>query len=133
MADYLTTDTELTSVANAIRTKGGTSASLVYPAGFVSAIEAIPTGSTLPSATGVYFGNVIVMGSFTITTVGMEYSFEVGMTWNDFIASSYNDGSFSKNVGSHTEISWHGVPICDASGVMVSQDDTIISGYGYTI
>lgn len=44
MADYLTTDTELTSVANAIRTKGGTSAQLVYPAGFVSAIEAIPTG-----------------------------------------------------------------------------------------
>ena len=44
MADYLTTDTELTSVANAIRTKGGTSAALVYPAGFVSAIEAIPTG-----------------------------------------------------------------------------------------
>lgn len=44
MADYLTTDTELTSVANAIRTKGGTSSPLVYPAGFVSAINAIPTG-----------------------------------------------------------------------------------------
>ena len=44
MTDYMTTDTELTSVANAIRTKGGTSAQLVYPAGFVSAIEAIPTG-----------------------------------------------------------------------------------------
>ena len=44
MADYLTTDTELTSIANAIRTKGGTSESLTYPAGFVSAIEAIPTG-----------------------------------------------------------------------------------------
>ena len=44
MADYLTTDTELASVANAIRTKGGTSSPLVYPAGFVSAIEAIPTG-----------------------------------------------------------------------------------------
>ena len=41
---YITTDTELTSIANAIRTKGGTSAQLVYPAGFVSAIEAIPTG-----------------------------------------------------------------------------------------
>lgn len=41
---YITTDTELTSVANAIRTKGGTSAQLVYPTGFVSAIEAIPTG-----------------------------------------------------------------------------------------
>lgn len=44
MTDYLTTDTELTSVADAIRTKGGTSAQLVYPTGFVSAIEAIPTG-----------------------------------------------------------------------------------------
>lgn len=44
MTDYLTTDTELTSIANAIRTKGGTSSQLVYPTGFVSAIEAIPTG-----------------------------------------------------------------------------------------
>lgn len=44
MTDYLTTDTELTSVADAIRTKGGTSAALTYPTGFVSAIEAIPTG-----------------------------------------------------------------------------------------
>ena len=48
MSDYLTTDTELTSIANAIRTKGGTSASLVYPTGFVSAIEAIPQGANLP-------------------------------------------------------------------------------------
>ena len=44
MANYLTTDTELTSVANAIRTKGGTVADLTYPAGFVSAINAIPSG-----------------------------------------------------------------------------------------
>lgn len=43
MTDYLTTDTELTSVANAIRTKGDTSEQLTYPAGFVSAIEALPT------------------------------------------------------------------------------------------
>lgn len=42
--DYLTTDTELTSIADAIRTKGGTSASLVYPAGFISAINAISGG-----------------------------------------------------------------------------------------
>ena len=36
---YITNSTELTSVADAIRAKGGTSASLVYPTGFVSAIE----------------------------------------------------------------------------------------------
>lgn len=44
MADYLVTDTELTSIADAIRTKGGTSAALTFPAGFVSAVNDIPTG-----------------------------------------------------------------------------------------
>ena len=44
MADYRVTDTQLSSIANAIRTKGGTSASLVFPSGFVSAVENIPTG-----------------------------------------------------------------------------------------
>lgn len=44
MADYLTTDTELTSIANAIRTKGGTSDPLEWPQGYVDAVDAIPTG-----------------------------------------------------------------------------------------
>lgn len=43
--EYLTNDIELTSVADAIRAKGGTSAPLDYPSGFVSAIQAIPSGS----------------------------------------------------------------------------------------
>ena len=41
MADYLTTTSELTSIANAIRTKGETTATLTYPTGFVSAINNI--------------------------------------------------------------------------------------------
>lgn len=44
--DYKVTDTELTSIANAIRTKGGTSAELIFPDGFISAVQNIPTGST---------------------------------------------------------------------------------------
>lgn len=44
--DYLTTDRELNSVANAIRTKGGTSAGLVYPNGFITAIQNLPEGVT---------------------------------------------------------------------------------------
>lgn len=43
--DYLTNDTDLKKVADAIRTKGGTSEPLGYPDGFVSAIQAIPSGS----------------------------------------------------------------------------------------
>lgn len=45
MANYFTTDTELTSIADAIRVKGGTSSPLSYPAGFISAINAIQGGS----------------------------------------------------------------------------------------
>ena len=44
MAELLTNTTDLTKVASAIREKGGTSDSLVYPDGFVTAIQAIQTG-----------------------------------------------------------------------------------------
>lgn len=46
LVDSTQLDSDLTSVANAIRTKGGTSAQLAFPAGFVSAVQAIPTGVT---------------------------------------------------------------------------------------
>lgn len=86
MADYLTTDTELTSVANAIRTKGGTSASLVYPTGFVTAIGNIQ--EAYPSADGVSFGTVQSTISFTID-IG-SYQADTGMTWTQWVSSEYN-------------------------------------------
>lgn len=46
MSNYLTNTNELTDVADAIREKGGTSAGLTYPAGFISAIQAIPTSGS---------------------------------------------------------------------------------------
>ena len=46
MAEYLTNTADLTAVADAIRAKGGTAAQLVYPSGFVSAIQTIQTGVT---------------------------------------------------------------------------------------
>lgn len=46
LVDGAQLDADLTSVANAIRTKGGTSAQLAFPAGFVNAVDAIPTGGT---------------------------------------------------------------------------------------
>lgn len=44
--DYLTNDTDIKKVADAIRAKGGTSDPLAYPSGFVSAIQAIPSGGS---------------------------------------------------------------------------------------
>lgn len=68
MADYLTTDTELTSIANAIRTKGGTTASLTYPTGFVNAINSIATGKQ--TAQGTYSNTADLSSGFaTLTTV----------------------------------------------------------------
>ena len=53
-------DADLTSVANAIRTKGGTSAQLAFPADFVSAINAISGGGG---------GNLkYKIGSFTLAS-----------------------------------------------------------------
>lgn len=42
--DYKVTGSELTSVANSIRTKGGTSEPLTWPNGYVDAVGAIQAG-----------------------------------------------------------------------------------------
>lgn len=39
---YVVSDASLTSIADAIRAKGGTSADMEYPTGFVSAVQALP-------------------------------------------------------------------------------------------
>ena len=44
MANYITTDTELINIANAIREKGGTTEALSYPDGYIAAIEDMQTG-----------------------------------------------------------------------------------------
>lgn len=49
MAQYIVNDTELTAVANAIRTKGGTSEALEFPQGFVDAVDDIPSGGSAVS------------------------------------------------------------------------------------
>lgn len=55
LVDSTQLDADLASVANAIRTKGGTSAQLAFPAGFVSAIAAIPGGGgDVTIETGTY-------------------------------------------------------------------------------
>lgn len=61
---YTVTGSELTSIADAIRTKGDTSASLAFPSGFVEAIGDISGGGTVETRkiydTLGMFGNAIV-------------------------------------------------------------------------
>lgn len=42
MSEYLVTDTQIASIADAIRTKGGTTDELVFPTGFVITDTADP-------------------------------------------------------------------------------------------
>lgn len=49
MANYIVSDADLISIADAIRSRGGTASLLTFPQGFVDAIDAIETGEpTLP-------------------------------------------------------------------------------------
>lgn len=58
MAEYLTNTADLTEVADAIRVKSGTSTPLVYPSGFVSAIQSIDiTGGTKPATVTITSSN----------------------------------------------------------------------------
>lgn len=59
LVDSTQLDADLTSVADAIRTKGGTSASLAFPADFVQAIADIPTGG---GGSGI-----VLLGSGSVT------------------------------------------------------------------
>lgn len=69
LVDSTQLDADLTSVANAIRAKGGTSASLTFPAEFVSAISAIVTGGGAPT-----YG---LLESFAITEGVHEFLYTV--------------------------------------------------------
>ena len=98
MANYLTTDTELTSVANAIRTKGGTNAQLTFPTGFVTAINNISTGGTAEVAADLYTANSGTKAQFTLNsggyseynqdTAGDLYSYCSGSTCYCMVANS---------------------------------------------
>ncbi len=69
MAEYLTNTTDLTLVADAIRTKGGTTELLTYPDEFVTAIQAISLGIVPQLIVTVSAGAMVTAtnGSKTIT------------------------------------------------------------------
>ncbi len=69
MAEYLTNTNDLTSVANAIREKGGTTELLAYPDEFVTAIQAISLGIVPQLIVTVSAGATVTAtnGSKTIT------------------------------------------------------------------
>lgn len=74
MAELLTNTTDLTKVASAIREKGGTSDSLVYPDGFVTAIGNIQTGTELKIVVSVTSGATVTAtkGSLSVSSTAVD-------------------------------------------------------------
>ena len=72
MANYTVTDTELTSIANAIRSRGGTQAQLEYSSGFISAINSISTGTDTSDATMT--SGVQMLSGVTAYSQGTKYT-----------------------------------------------------------
>ena len=74
VVDSASLDSKLTQVADAIRTKGDTSAGLQFPSGFISAIQAIQTGTELKIIVTVISGATVTAtkGSLSVsgTSVG---------------------------------------------------------------
>ena len=70
MAEVLTNTTDLTKVAAAIREKGGTSDPLVCPDGFVTAIQAIKTGTELKIVVSVTSGATVTATKGSLSVSG---------------------------------------------------------------
>ena len=70
MANYLVTDTELSSVADAIREKGGTTADLEFPSEFISAIAAISGGGEFTKIGTISIGEVSASSGTSSELIG---------------------------------------------------------------
>ena len=88
MADYRVAGADLVSVADAIRTKGGTSAQLVFPGGFVDAIGDIPTGQQPVLVTKTITEN----GTYTASSDNADGYSSVTVNLQDV---SYESGTFT--------------------------------------
>lgn len=82
LVDSTQLDTDLTAVANAIRTKGGTSAQLAFPSEFVSAIEAISTGGG---------GLPIYTGKHTVSNKNTQHAIKHNLNLNSYICLYWFD------------------------------------------
>lgn len=74
LVDSTQLDTDLTSVADAIRTKGGTSGQLQFPGGFVDAIDAIETGGGGSELTLLASGEYVKTSSSSSLSIPVSYS-----------------------------------------------------------
>lgn len=114
LVDSAQLDTNLAAVADAIRTKGGTDAQLVFPSGFISAVQAIQTGGEA----GIIARDVMT-ATESLTIYAILNAVEVKATYKNslFLMGCYDDVTPDK--GSYTISNyfiWHSGQTIVATG-----------------
>ena len=100
MAEYLTNDTDLKKVADAIRTKGGTADPLVYPDGFAEAIGNIQTGGGEVCTTYLKWCSPNPFSLAPVSKLGNTESF-TGKLWDGIIETSTDKETWTEYDGLH--------------------------------
>lgn len=91
MTKYYLEDTDLISVADAIRAKGETTDPLVFPAGFVSAIDDIPTGTDLIKEIYKFDGKCRLV--VEVEEDELDFWFQGGTGYNRNLTIDWGDGT----------------------------------------
>lgn len=141
--EYLTNDTDLKAVADAIRTKAGSTAALFFPDGFVSAVNGIQTGGLEQSAVTIQSsdyasGNVALVyvntdGSTISYNKDVSITFPYSFTtiknsliritlvsgWGGIPTLSFDGGTFKPELGG----SYYVVPISSSCVITLTNED----------
>ena len=90
--EYSVNQSDLVSVANAIRTKGGTSEALVFPDGFVSAVQAIQAGGggAIPKDVNFYDYDGTLLYSYTLEEAQVLTALPDGPTHHGLVFDGWN-------------------------------------------
>ena len=105
MATLFVTDSDLAAVADAIRAKGGTSAQLVFPAGFVSAIQALGDWTSNGIANRTQPNGEVTINNVTIADYAYQYRPVAKLNLRNL--TGINNRAFD-SCTSLTEVSLHG-------------------------
>ena len=121
MSKLTVEDTSLTTVANAIRTKGGTTGALTFPDGFVNAVNGIKTG------TNYLLG--VVDGSLTNITAEMIEGCTKIRNYMFYYYSSLTSVNIPSSV---TNIGDHAFTSCSSlTSVVIPPKVTFIGSYAF--
>lgn len=135
MADYLVTDTELTSIADAIRAKGGTSADLEFPTEFVQAINDIPTGgggeSWIKGDGKTYLHINIYDDFFLPVKLLFQQSVSGGNTidWGDGTSTTPSGTSRQQIAHTYEQVGEYVITITNTNGYFNFGNSSSIGGY----